>query len=147
MTVSVRLRLQRMGLTHKPVYRIVAAYSKFPRDGRHLEILGMYRPIPEGKEDVEGKVKRIEMNMKRIRYWLAVGAQPSEIVAKLLGLAGMLPMPPPKDTNRLRPASHPTRPSIGLSVAPEIAAGKLESSSSIVRAAQANKAHSAASQQ
>ena len=91
----LRLRLQRFGRTHTPFYRMVAAHSKSPRDGRFLEIVGTYNPIA-----VNG-LKEIRLKTDRIKYWLSVGAQPSDRVAWLLGKFGVLP-PPPRRFNPQR---------------------------------------------
>jgi small subunit ribosomal protein S16 len=86
---SVRLRLQRFGRAHKPFYRIVAAPRKGSRDGKFFEILGNYNPIP----DPFGN-KQVELKVDRVKYWMSVGAEPSERVSKLLGIAEILPPPP-----------------------------------------------------
>lgn len=74
-----------------PFYRLFVADSRSPRDGKHLEVVGHYDPIP-GKDGN----KHVGLNEERIKYWLSVGAQPSSAVARLLGKAGLIPMPPPK---------------------------------------------------
>ena len=76
----VRLRLQRFGRTHSPFYRMVAANAKAPRDGKFLEIVGTYNPIANKKTGV----KEIRLKTDRLKYWLSVGAQPSEMVSKLI---------------------------------------------------------------
>ncbi|CAM6108659.1 unnamed protein product [Calypogeia fissa] len=85
----VRLRLARFGRKNLPFYRITAADSRCPRDGRHLEVVGHYNPLP-GKDGL----KRIGIHTERVKYWLSVGAQPSDTVARLLFLVGILPKPP-----------------------------------------------------
>jgi small subunit ribosomal protein S16 len=103
----VRLRLQRFGRTHSPFYRLVAANSKAPRDGRFFEVLGTYNPIASrirqskllispgsDKADSQGGVKEIRLKTDRLQYWISVGAQPSERVAWILGKFGILPPPP-----------------------------------------------------
>ena len=80
--MPVRLRLQRFGRKKSPFYRLVAADSRASRDGKFIEMLGTYDPIAR-----EDKVKEVRLNMDRIRYWLGVGAQPSDRVARLLALA------------------------------------------------------------
>ena len=90
----VRLRLQRFGRKSLPFYRIVAADSRSPRDGRHLEILGTYNPIP----DADG-VKDIRLKVDRVQYWLGVGAQPSQTVGRLIGAAGIVPSFPTRFKN------------------------------------------------
>ena len=86
---TVRLRLQRWGEKHNPVYRIVAAHVRAARDKKFLEILGTYNPHP----DRYGS-KHVTLNVERIKYWVARGAQPSEPVARLLGRASVIPMFP-----------------------------------------------------
>ncbi|KAK4533687.1 hypothetical protein CCYA_CCYA18G4569 [Cyanidiococcus yangmingshanensis] len=84
----VRIRLARHGRRHAAVFRIVAADSRAPRDGRFLEHLGTYNP-----KIIHG-MKLTQLNVKRIQYWLSVGAQTTERVATLLGIAGVLPLAP-----------------------------------------------------
>ncbi|XP_024401072.1 small ribosomal subunit protein bS16m/bS16c [Physcomitrium patens] len=85
----VRIRLARFGRKNLPFYRIFVADSRSPRDGKHLEVVGHYNPLP-GKDGM----KRIGVNSDRIKYWLSVGAQPSDTVRRLLNKAGILPAPP-----------------------------------------------------
>ncbi|RUS21240.1 ribosomal protein S16 domain-containing protein [Endogone sp. FLAS-F59071] len=75
----VRIRLARCGRVNAPYYHIVIANARAARDGKHIEKVGTYNPIP----DAQG-VKHIDLNIDRIKYWLTVGAQPSEPVGKLL---------------------------------------------------------------
>eukprot|EP00529_Nitzschia_sp_RCC80_P034459 CAMPEP_0113458702 /NCGR_PEP_ID=MMETSP0014_2-20120614/10060_1 /TAXON_ID=2857 /ORGANISM="Nitzschia sp." /LENGTH=105 /DNA_ID=CAMNT_0000350237 /DNA_START=86 /DNA_END=403 /DNA_ORIENTATION=- /assembly_acc=CAM_ASM_000159 len=89
----VRLRLQRFGRTHKPFYRMVAANARAPRDGKFLEIVGTYNPIAN-----KAGMKEIRLKEDRLKYWLAVGAQPSDRVSWLLAKFGLLP-PPPRPYN------------------------------------------------
>ncbi|RLN87163.1 hypothetical protein BBJ28_00008114 [Nothophytophthora sp. Chile5] len=91
----VRLRLARWGRKDMPFYRIVAADARAPRDGKHLEIvrlslLVVHVPVSSSSDGV----KELRVNNQRVRYWLSVGAQPSDRVGHLLGLANVLPMPP-----------------------------------------------------
>lgn len=85
----VRIRLSRWGCNNKPFYRVVAADSRSPRDGKHLDVLGYYNPLPT----LDGG-KRMGLNFDRVKYWLSVGAQPSEPVERILFRAGFLPPPP-----------------------------------------------------
>lgn len=80
--MAVKLRLMRMGKKKQPVYRIVAADSRSPRDGRFIEILGTYEPRHEPSRVVVD-------NEKAIR-WLRDGAKPTETVARLLAQSGAL---------------------------------------------------------
>uniref|UniRef100_A0A7S1H3T9 30S ribosomal protein S16, chloroplastic n=1 Tax=Thalassionema nitzschioides TaxID=33649 RepID=A0A7S1H3T9_9STRA len=85
----VRLRLQRFGRKHLPFYRMVAADHRAPRDGKFLEVVGTYNPIAS-----KDGIKEIRLKTDRLKYWLAVGAQPSDRVAWILGKFGILPPPP-----------------------------------------------------
>ena len=89
----VRLRLQRWGCKHRPFYRIVAADARAPRDGKFIEILGTYNPIP-----CKDGVKEICANSERIKYWMSVGAQPSDRVQWLCAKVDILPPPPTRNT-------------------------------------------------
>ena len=71
------LRLTRRGAKKRPYYRIVVADSRFPRDGRFLEILGTYHPI-------EQPDKQIVVKQDRVKYWLSKGAKPSVTVRSLI---------------------------------------------------------------
>ncbi|CAO2192132.1 unnamed protein product, partial [Urochloa humidicola] len=85
----VRIRLARFGCRNRPFYRLMAADSRSPRDGKHLEVLGYYNPLP-GKDGG----KRMGLKFDRVKYWLSVGAQPSDPVERILFRAGILPPPP-----------------------------------------------------
>ena len=80
--MAVKLRLKRMGAKQKPFYRIVAADSRSPRDGRFIETVGTYNPI---KKETE-----INVNEERALYWLNNGAEPTETVRSLLSTAGVM---------------------------------------------------------
>jgi small subunit ribosomal protein S16 len=75
----VKIRLARWGARNNPFYGIVIANQRAPRDGKHLERVGTYNPIPD-----QSKAKIVELNIKRIKYWLSVGAQPTDRVAFIL---------------------------------------------------------------
>jgi small subunit ribosomal protein S16 len=78
----VKIRLRRTGKTKQPSYRVVVADSRSPRDGKFIEIIGHYNPIRQPKV--------LEINGDRARYWLGVGAQPTETVATLLKRVSVL---------------------------------------------------------
>jgi small subunit ribosomal protein S16 len=78
----VRIRLRRVGRKKTPLYRIVVADSRAPRDGRFIEIIGQYSPR-QGEN-------AINLKTDRATYWLDVGAQPSDTVRSLLRRAGVL---------------------------------------------------------
>ncbi len=79
----VRIRLRRIGRKKQPIYRIVVADSKSPRDGRFIEIVGQY--APRG-----GAQQPVSFNAERIAHWLDHGAQPSDTVRSILRRAGVL---------------------------------------------------------
>ena len=77
--MAVKLRLMRMGKKKQPTYRVVAADSRSPRDGRFIEIVGTYDPRAEPS--------LVKIDRAKVDKWLATGAQPTETVAKLLKIA------------------------------------------------------------
>jgi small subunit ribosomal protein S16 len=79
--MAVKLRLTRVGSKKNPIYRIVAADSRSPRDGKFIEIIGRYNPQHEPS--------LIEVDEEKARKWLSNGAQPSDTVAKLLKIKGI----------------------------------------------------------
>ncbi len=87
--MSVRIRLARGGSKKRPFYRIVAADSRMPRDGRFIEKLGTYNPLLPG--DCAG---RVTLDEERIRYWLGNGAQVSDRVHRFLHKAGLMEKAP-----------------------------------------------------
>ncbi len=83
--MAMKIRLARGGSKKRPFYRIVAADSRMPRDGRFIEKLGTYNPLlPKDSEE------RVKMNMERVQYWLGEGAQPTDRIARMLEAAGVL---------------------------------------------------------
>jgi small subunit ribosomal protein S16 len=77
----IKLRLRRVGAKKRPAYRIVVADARSKRDGRFIESVGFYDPLTEPTT--------IRIDGERARYWLAVGAQPTDRVAKLLRIQGV----------------------------------------------------------
>ena len=81
--MAMKIRLARGGTKKRPFYRIVAADSRMPRDGRFIEKLGTYNPLlPKDSEE------RVKMNMERVQYWLDQGAQPTDRISRMLEAAG-----------------------------------------------------------
>ena len=74
--MAVRMRLTRVGSKKNPIYRVVVADSRSPRDGRFIDIVGRYNPQTEPST--------IELDEAKVRDWLGKGAQPSDSVARLL---------------------------------------------------------------
>lgn len=81
----VRIRLRRQGAKKQPTYRVVVADQHSARDGRIIENIGYYNPRTEPET--------VNIDADRARYWLSVGAQPSESVARLLKAAGVQAVP------------------------------------------------------
>jgi small subunit ribosomal protein S16 len=79
--MAVRIRLTRVGSKKNPIYRVVAADSRSPRDGRFLEIIGRYNPQTDPST--------IELDEDKVKAWLAKGALPTEAVAKMLKIKGI----------------------------------------------------------
>ncbi|MGB7319287.1 MAG: 30S ribosomal protein S16 [Planktotalea sp.] len=83
--MAMKIRLARGGSKKRPFYRIVAADSRMPRDGRYIEKLGTYNPLlPKDSED------RVKMDVERIQYWLGEGAQTTDRVSRMLEAAGLI---------------------------------------------------------
>ena len=84
--MAMKIRLARGGSKKRPFYRIVAADSRMPRDGRYIEKLGTYNPLL-AKDSEE----RVKMDMERVQHWLGQGAQPTGRISRMLEAAGVLP--------------------------------------------------------
>ena len=83
--MAIKIRLARGGSKKRPFYRIVAADSRMPRDGRFIEKLGTYNPLlPKDSED------RVKMDVERIQHWLGQGAQVTDRVSRFLEAAGVV---------------------------------------------------------
>jgi len=85
-----RLRLARFGSRNRPFYHVVATDSRNARDSKPIEQLGTYDPIPFSLDGA----KEVRLKVDRVKYWLSVGAQPSERVAYLLWRGGLIASPP-----------------------------------------------------
>ena len=84
----LKLRLSRGGSKKRPVYKVVVADSRFPRDGRFIEKVGFFNPLlPKDKKE------RVGLEAERIKYWLGQGAKPTTRVARILGENDLIPMP------------------------------------------------------
>ena len=79
--MSVKLRLTRVGSKKNPIYRVVAADTRSPRDGKFLEIVGRYNPQTDPST--------IDLDEAKVKVWLGKGALPTEAVAKLLKVKGI----------------------------------------------------------
>jgi len=79
--LAVKLRLRRMGKKKQPIYKVVAADSRSPRDGKFLEAVGIYNPLT--------KPHTVDLKEERVNYWLDKGAQPTDTVKSLLSQKGI----------------------------------------------------------
>jgi small subunit ribosomal protein S16 len=74
--MAVKIRMKRVGAKNAPVFRIVVADGRSPRDGKFIEEIGTYQPLKKGEN--------FKMDLDRVKYWLSKGAQPSDTVASFL---------------------------------------------------------------
>lgn len=96
--MAMKIRLARGGSKKRPFYRIVAADSRMPRDGRFIEKLGTYNPLlPKDSED------RVKMDVERVQYWMSKGAQPTDRIQRMLEAAGVLDKKERNNPNKAKP--------------------------------------------
>ena len=92
----LKIRLSMGGAKKRPIYKIVVADSRFPRDGRFIEKVGFFNPLlPKTKKE------RVNLQVERIKHWIGKGAKPTLRVSRILGEAQIYPMPP-KGNNPLK---------------------------------------------
>ena len=92
----LKIRLSLGGAKKRPVYKIVIADSRFPRDGRFIEKVGFFNPLlPKTTKE------RVSLEVERIKHWISKGAKPTLRVSRILGEAQVYPMPP-KGNNPLK---------------------------------------------
>ncbi|HUY53919.1 MAG TPA: 30S ribosomal protein S16 [Candidatus Nanopelagicaceae bacterium] len=84
--MAVKIRLKRMGAKKRPFYRVVVADARSPRDGRFIESVGYYDPLPDPAV--------VKLDDQRIRHWMGTGAKPSDVVRELMERQGLLPASP-----------------------------------------------------
>ena len=84
----LKIRLSMGGAKKRPVYKIVVADSRFPRDGRFIEKIGLFNPLlPKDRKE------RIKIETERVKYWISKGARPTMRVSRILGEVKIMPMP------------------------------------------------------
>src|ERR1051325_7232013 len=109
--MSLKLRLARAGAKKRPFYRIVVDDSRYPRDGRFIEIVGTWNPILPNNDP-----KRVVRNTERVQHWQKVGAQPTDRVLRFLDAAGLAKRPsrnnPSKATPRKKAQERPAAGSV-----------------------------------
>ena len=106
--MAVRIRLQRVGKKNRPSYRVAVVDSRFPRDGRFIEIVGNYDPLKHGDNNLVLKVDRIQ-------YWVSKGAQMSERVGSFMRRY----KPPALSANATAPAGAQAAPAVEAQPAPK----------------------------
>lgn len=82
--MAVKIRMKRVGAKNTPVFRIVVADGRSPRDGKFIEEIGTYQPLKQGNNFV--------LDLERAKYWVSKGAQPSDTVASFIKKASKAPV-------------------------------------------------------
>ncbi len=95
----LKIRMSRGGAKKRPIYKIVIADSRKPRDGRFIEKVGFFNPLlPKDKKE------RLSLDIERIKYWIEKGARPSDRIARFLGEANVIPKPAQRNNpNKAKP--------------------------------------------
>ncbi|KAF3069017.1 Ribosomal protein S16, mitochondrial [Daldinia childiae] len=116
----VKVRLARFGRKNSPFYNIVVAHARTARNSKPLEVIGTYDPIPKPDPyDHSGKLhKDIKLDILRAKYWIGVGAQPTDTVWRLLSMVGIMeskyrntePRTPPPMPREIQGDSKPQDP-------------------------------------
>jgi small subunit ribosomal protein S16 len=96
--MSLKIRMARAGTKKRPVYHIVVADSRYPRDGRFIERLGYFNPLLP-KDNAE----RLKFDVEKAKTWLSKGAQPSDRILRFLDAAGVAKRPPHNNPERAIP--------------------------------------------
>ena len=116
----LKIRLSMGGVRKRPIYKIVIADSRAPRDGRFLEKVGSFNPlIPKDKKE------RISIDGERIKYWISKGAKPTLRVSRILGEAKIMPMPK-TGNNPLKAVPKKDRKKADENESPKVEAPKAE---------------------
>ncbi len=100
--MSLKIRLARAGTKKRPYYHVVIADARNPRDGRFIERVGTYDP------KLEDKTARVKLVTERIQYWLGVGAQPTDRVARFVDVAGLKTREPRNNPEKAKPGKKAT---------------------------------------
>lgn len=103
--MSVKLRLKRFGRLNLPTYRVVATDTRSPRDGRIIEAIGYYLPL------MPREGEQLKLDADRVKYWLSVGAIPSETVASMIKRTGIeMPKRKPRVRGKSKAKAKPWTP-------------------------------------
>ena len=130
--MSVVIRLARAGTKKRPVYHVVVADSRFPRDGRFIERLGYFNPLLAKDNEL-----RLKLDMEKVKVWLAKGAQPSDRVSRFLDAAGVAKREARSNPEKAIPRKE--RKVIAEAKAAEVAAAKSAAAAAAKAAAAASK--------
>jgi len=130
----LKIRLSMGGVRKRPIYKIVIADSRAPRDGRFIEKIGSFNPLlPKDKKE------RISVEAERVKYWMSKGAKPTLRVSRILGEAQIMPMPK-AGNNPLKAVPKKDRKKADDKEAPKVAAPKTEAPKTEAPKAEAPKA-------
>ena len=111
--MSLKIRLARGGAKKRPFYRVVIADSRFPRDGRFIEIVGTHDPLqPKNSEN------RVKLDIERVKHWLSKGAQPTDRVLRFLDAAGLAKRTPRNNPQKALPGKKAQERAAAASAAP-----------------------------
>ena len=97
--MSLKIRLARAGTKKRPVYHVVVADSRSPRDGRFIERLGFFSPLTPK----EAKEHRLKLDLDKVKAWLAKGALPTDRVLRFLDEAGVMKRPQRSNPEKAKP--------------------------------------------
>src|SRR5437762_7546492 len=115
--MSVVIRLARAGTKKRPVYHVVVADSRFPRDGRFIERLGFFNPLlPKDNQ------ARLKLDIDKVKAWMAKGAQPSDRVMRFLDAAGIKKREPRNNPQKAVPRKERKANAEAAAAAPKPAA-------------------------
>jgi small subunit ribosomal protein S16 len=115
--MSLKIRLTRAGAKKRPFYRIVIADSRYPRDGRFIEIVGTWNPILPKNDP-----KRVVLETERIQHWMSKGAQPTDRVLRFLDAAGLAKRSPRNNPEKAVPGKKAQERAGVATAAAEVAA-------------------------
>ena len=96
--MAAKIRLSRGGSKKRPYYYVVVAHSQSPRDGRYIEQIGTFNPLL-AKDNAE----RVKLDVERVKYWIGVGAEPTDRVLRILDGAGLAKRKPSNNPEKAKP--------------------------------------------
>ena len=114
--MSLKIRLARAGTKKRPVYHIVVADSRSPRDGRFIERLGFFNPLLP-----KDKTERLKIDLDKVKAWLAKGATPTDRVLRFLDEAGIMKRPARNNPEKSKPKKKAQERAAAAAAAPAAA--------------------------